>query len=248
MLGGVKDVMIISTPEDKEKFQNLFGDGSQLGINVKYEIQEQPKGIAEAYIIGEKFLDGGNSWMILGDNLFYGKGLSEILRETGKKKDGATIFGYHVKDPERSGVIEFDESGKVLSIEEKPKVPKSNYVITGLYFCDSEAVEIAKNLKPSGRMEKEISDLNRAYFERGKLEVKLLGRGFTWLDTGTHESMADATNFIRLIEERQGLKIGCIEESAHEMGYIDDNQLRRLGEAQLQSGYGQYILNLLKKH
>jgi len=248
MIGGIKDIMIISAPEDREKFKELLGNGSDLGINLNYKIQKEPKGIAEAYIIGEDFIGKDNSCLILGHNIFYGHRLGKLVKDASEKKDGAVIFGYHVKDPERSGVIEFDKNGKVLSIEEKPKKPKSNYVVCGLYFCDNEVIDIAKSLKPSKRLEMEISDVNKEYLKRGKLEVKLMGRGFTWLDTGTHDSMADATNFIKITEERQGLKIGCIEEISYKKKYIDEKQLEKLAKPLLNSGYGKYLLDLLKTY
>ncbi len=245
MLAGVREFLIISTPKDLPRFKDLFGDGSQLGLKFSYAEQDEPRGIAEALIIGEEFIGNDNVWLILGDNLFFGHGLPELLKEAYEENEGATIFGYFVSDPERYGVIEFDENGNVLSIEEKPKKPKSNYAVTGLYLYDSEAPEIAKSIKPSWRGELEITDVNNEYLKRGKLKVKLMGRGYAWLDTGTHDSLLDASDFVRIVEQRQGLKIACIEEIAYRMGYIDREQLEKLAQPLRKTGYGQYLLSIL---
>jgi glucose-1-phosphate thymidylyltransferase len=230
MLAGIRDILIISTPEDSPSFENLLGDGSQLGIRLSYAIQPKPEGLAQAFIIGKKFIGAENSCLILGDNLFFGHSLPEILNRAVKIKQGGLVFGYWVKDPERYGVVDFDENGNVLSIEEKPKRPKSNYAVPGLYFFDNDVVEIASGLKPSARGELEISDVIKGYLERGKLRVELLGRGFAWLDTGTHESFLEASSFIETIQKRQGLKIACIEEIAWRMGYIDAHQVGQLAQ------------------
>ncbi len=245
MLAGVREFLIISTPKDLPRFKDLFGDGSQLGLSFSYAEQDEPRGIAEALIIGEEFIGDDNVWLILGDNLFFGHGLPELLKEAYEENEGATIFGYFVSDPERYGVIEFDKEGNVLSIEEKPKKPKSNYAVTGLYLYDSEAPEIAKSIKPSWRGELEITDVNNEYLKRGKLKVKLMGRGYAWLDTGTHDSLLDASDFVRIVEQRQGLKIACIEEIAYRMGYIDREQLEKLAQPLRKTGYGQYLLSIL---
>ncbi len=245
MLAGVREFLIISTPKDLPRFKDLFGDGSQLGLRFSYAEQDEPRGIAEALIIGEEFIGNDNVWLILGDNLFFGHGLPELLKEAYEENEGATIFGYFVSDPERYGVIEFDKEGNVLSIEEKPKKPKSNYAVTGLYLYDSEAPEIAKSIKPSWRGELEITDVNNEYLRRGKLKVKLMGRGYAWLDTGTHDSLLDASDFVRIVEQRQGLKIACIEEIAYRMGYIDREQLEKLAQPLRKTGYGQYLLSIL---
>ena len=247
MLAGIKDVLIISTPRDKERFEELFGKGPDLGMNFSYKSQEKPNGLAEAFILGEEFIGKDNCSLILGDNLFYGQGFSEMLKEAKKKKNGATIFGYNVQDPQRYGVAEFDRNNNVLSIEEKPENPKSNYAITGLYFYDNDVVKIAKNLKPSDRGELEITDVNKEYLKRGNLEVKLLGGGFAWLDTGTFESLADAGNFVRTIQNRQGLKISCIEEIAYHNKWINKNQLRVLAEKYEKSGYGDYLKKICEE-
>jgi len=248
MLAGIKDILIISTPQDLPRFKDLFKDGSHLGLSFSYEEQLYPKGLAEAFIIGEKFIGKDNVCLILGDNVFYGHGLAEMLKKVVndlREKSGATIFGYYVNEPERYGVIEFDESCNILSIEEKPKKPRSNYVVTGLYFYDNKVIEIAKNVKPSLRGELEITDVNNKYLKNGKLRVELLGRGYAWLDTGTHENLLEAGEFIATIEKRQGLKIACIEEIAYTLGYIDKERLTKLAEP-LKNGYGQYLLNLLR--
>ena len=247
MLAGIRDILIISTPQDLSRFEDLFGDGSHLGLRFSYKVQEAPNGLAEAFIIGEDFIGEDNVCLVLGDNIFFGHNLPGMLNRACQRKEGATIFGYYVKDPERYGVVEFDGSGKVLSIEEKPKEPKSNYAVVGLYFYDNEVIEISKGIKPSWRGELEITDVNKAYLEKGKLNVELMGRGYAWLDTGTHESLADATQFVKTIEERQGLKIACIEEIAYRMGFIDAEQLQRLAEPLRKSGYGEYLLRILEQ-
>lgn len=244
MLAGIKEILIISTPEDTPRFISLLGDGSQFGIKLHYEIQDSPNGLAEAFIIGEKFIEKDSVAMILGDNIYYGSGLRKILQNAAKKEVGATVFGYHVQDPERYGIVEFDTTGKVLSIEEKPKNPKSNYAITGLYFYDNKVVEIAKNVKPSPRGELEITSINEAYLQSDQLDVDLLGRGFTWLDTGTHQSLVDATNFVRTLEEHQGIKIAALEEIAYINGWITKDILIKSGEQFMKTGYGQYLLKV----
>jgi glucose-1-phosphate thymidylyltransferase len=250
MLAGIRDILIISTPHDLSRFREIFSDGSHLGLNFSYAEQSNPNGIAEAFVLGEKFIDGDNTCLILGDNIFYGHGLTDLLKKAVmdvETKGGATVFGYYVNDPERYGVVEFDNDGKVLSIEEKPKNPKSNYAVTGLYFYDNEVIEIAKNVKPSWRGELEITDVNSEYLKKSKLRVELLGRGYAWLDTGTHESLLEAGEFIATIEKRQGLKIACTEEIAYRLGYIDKGQLLRLAESLNKSGYGQYLIKILKQ-
>jgi glucose-1-phosphate thymidylyltransferase len=246
MLAGIKEILIISTPRDLPLYRELLGDGAMLGLSFSYEEQPNPGGIAQAFIIGESFIGGDNVCLILGDNIFYGYGLSGIVERAGKLTNGALIFGYWVKDPERYGVVAFDDKGKVLSLEEKPSEPKSNYAIVGLYFYDNSVVDIAKNLKPSARGELEITDLNKEYMKRGTLNVELLGRGFAWLDTGTHESLLEASNFIATIEHRQGLKIACIEEIAYNKGYITKEQLTTLAQSSSKNHYGEYLMNLVK--
>ena len=248
MLAGIRDILIISTPKDLPRFKDMFNDGSYLGLNFSYKEQDHPNGLAEAFIIGEQFIDNDDVCLILGDNIFYGHGLIEVLRKSVhdvKSKGGTSIFGYYVKDPEKYGVVEFDENGNVLSLEEKPPKPKSHYAITGLYFYDNDVIKIAKNINPSARGELEITEVNKEYLKRGKIRVELLGRGFAWLDTGTHESLLEAGEFIATIERRQGLKIACVEEIAYGLGYIDKNQLLKLAEPFKKNGYGQYLLNLL---
>lgn len=244
MLAGIKDILIISTPEDTPRFESLMGDGSQFGISLEYRVQENPNGLAEAFIIGDTFIGSDSVAMILGDNIFYGSGLRKMLQKAAQKEGGATVFGYHVQDPERFGVVEFDETGKVLSVEEKPKHPKSNYAITGLYFYDNSVVEIAKNVQPSPRGELEITAINEEYLKRGSLDVVLLGRGFTWLDTGTHQTLVDATNFVRTIEEHQGIKIAAPEEIAYINGWIEKGLLLDSAERLRKTGYGQYLLKV----
>lgn len=241
MLAHIKEILVISTPRDIHLYQELLGDGSHLGMSISYAIQPKPEGLAQAFIIGEQFIGKDNVCMILGDNVFYGYGFSSILQQASKLKDGAIIFGYWVKDPERYGVVEFDKNGNVLSLEEKPKTPKSNYAVVGLYFYSNDVIEKAKSLKPSARGELEITDLNKLYLKENKLQVKLLGRGFAWLDTGTHQSLLDASNFIATIEKRQGLKIACIEEIAFRMGFINKEQLLNLSKKYKNNQYGQYL-------
>jgi len=245
MLSGITEILIISTPQDIHLYENLLGDGSQLGLSIVYEIQPSPDGLAQAFIIGEDFIGNDSVCLILGDNLFFGYGLSGILRKAAKLEDGAIVFGYYVKDPQRYGVAEFDENKKVISIEEKPEKPKSNYAVTGLYFYSNDVVKKAINLKPSTRGELEITDLNRLFLKEDRLKVELLGRGMAWLDTGTHESLLDASNFIATIENRQGLKVACIEEIAYRMKLIDKEQLKKLAEPLKNNQYGQYILNMI---
>ncbi len=245
MLAGVKDVLIISTPYDLPNFEKLFGSGEELGMNFQYKVQENPNGLAQAFVLGEEFIGRDNASLILGDNIFHGEGLGDQLKKCGQP-DGGIVFAYQVADPDRYGVVEFDKNFKALSIEEKPKKPKSNYAVPGLYFYDNSVIEVAKNLAPSPRGEYEITDVNKWYLERGKLQVKVLGRGTAWLDTGTHESLLQAGQFIQVIEERQGLKIGCIEEIAWEQGFITDEGLEKLGHKYIKSGYGEYLIRLLK--
>ncbi|HAA5608739.1 TPA_asm: glucose-1-phosphate thymidylyltransferase [Listeria monocytogenes] len=247
MLAGIKDILIISTPEDTPRFEQLLADSDQLGINISYAVQEKPEGLAQAFIIAEDFIGDDSVSLILGDNIYYGQGLSKMLQRASAKKAGATVFGYHVNDPERFGVVEFDESMKAISIEEKPTEPKSNYAVTGLYFYDNRVVEIAKSIKPSERGELEITDVNKCYLELGELDVELMGRGFAWLDTGTHESLLEASTFIETIERRQNLKIACLEEIAYRMGYIDEAAVEKLAEPLKKNAYGQYLMKLINK-
>jgi glucose-1-phosphate thymidylyltransferase len=247
MYAGIREIMIITTPHEQHLFKELLGDGSEWGLRLEYAVQPKPEGLAQALIIAEEFLAGGPSCLILGDNIFHGGGLRIVLERAAGRVDGATVFGYWVKDPERYGVVEFDDRFQALSIEEKPGQPKSNYAVTGLYFYDNRASEFARMLAPSTRGELEITDLNRKYLEEGSLSVERLGRGFAWLDTGTHQSLQEASSFIETIENRQGLKIACPEEVAYEQQWIDDDQVRRLAEPLLKSGYGQYLLDLLKR-
>lgn len=247
MFAGIKDVLIISTPLDTPLFESILGDGKRLGINLSYEIQHKPEGIAQAFIVGEEFIGSDHVCLILGDNLFYGHGLPEILKKAGGLKEGAVIFGYWVKDPERYGVIEFNDYGAALDIEEKPKKPKSNYVVPGLYFYDNSVVGISKNLEPSTRGELEITDVNLKYLQRGQLKVEIMGRGFAWLDTGTPESLLDASNFIATIEKRQGLKISCIEEVAYRMGFINQGMLKKNIDELPISHYRDYLLSIVQQ-
>jgi glucose-1-phosphate thymidylyltransferase len=247
MLSGMRDILIISTPVDLPRFQDLLGDGSQWGIRISHAAQPRPEGLAQAFLIGKEFIGNDHACLILGDNIFYGHGFQQILRRAAQIEDGAMIFGYWVRDPERYGVVEFDPSGKVLSIEEKPKTPKSNFAVPGLYFFDSEVVNIASGLKPSARGELEIADVINAYLSQGKLRVELLGRGFAWLDTGTHDSLLEAGTFVETIEKRQGLKIACVEEVAYRMGYINAAKLTGLAQPMRNNGYGQYLLQLIKE-
>ena len=247
MLSGMRDILIISTPVDLPRFQDLLGDGSQWGIRISHAAQPRPEGLAQAFLIGKEFIGNDHACLILGDNIFYGHGFQQILRRAAQIEDGAMIFGYWVRDPDRYGVVEFDPSGKVLSIEEKPKTPKSNFAVPGLYFFDSEVVNIASGLKPSARGELEIADVINAYLSQGKLRVELLGRGFVWLDTGTHDSLLEAGTFVETIEKRQGLKIACVEEVAYRMGYINAAKLTDLAQPMRNNGYGQYLLQLIKE-
>ncbi len=248
MLAGIKDILIISTPQDTPKFQNMLGDGSNYGIKLTYKVQPEPKGLAQAFTIGEDFVGDDNVAMILGDNIFYGNGLQEKLNNAIKnaKKGKATIFGYNVPDPERFGVVEFDENGKVISIEEKPKIPKSNYAATGLYFYDNRVIEYAKQIKPSGRGELEITDVNKIYLENGDLSVEVLGRGYSWLDTGTFDSLNEASDFIRSIQ-KNGQMIACLEEIAYLKGWIDSSTVREIGESMSKNSYGKYLIELANK-
>lgn len=244
MLAGINDILIISTPEDTPRFESLLGDGSQFGLSLQYKVQPSPDGLAQAFIIGEEFIGGDSVAMILGDNIYYGNGIRKMLKRASEKPQGATVFGYHVPDPQRFGVVEFNEQGRVLSIEEKPEQPKSNYAVTGLYFYDNRVVSIAKNVKPSVRGELEITSINEEYLRLGDLDVELLGRGFTWLDTGTHQSLVDATNFVRTIEEHQGIKIAAPEEIAYINGWITKEDLLVCGQKLSKTGYGQYLIKV----
>ena len=247
MMAGIKDILIISTPQDLPNFEKLLGDGHEIGCTIQYKEQPNPNGLAQAFVLGEEFIGNDSVALVLGDNIFYGNGLSTLLQESANP-DGGIVFAYQVSDPERYGVVEFDENKKALTIEEKPAEPKSNFAVPGLYFYDNSVVEVAKNLEPSARGEYEITDVNKHYLEAGKLKVGVLSRGVAWLDTGTHKSLIQAGQFIEVIEERQGLKIGCIEEIAYKMGFIDEAQLAKLGEKYIKSGYGQYLLNLLHQN
>ena len=246
MLSGIRDILIISSPEDLPHFEKLLGDGSQWGVRFSFAEQPHPEGLAQAFIIGKEFIGNDNVCLILGDNIFYGQGFQTLLLEAAKLEKGACIFGYWVNDPERYGIVEFDKSLTVISIEEKPAEPRTNYAVPGLYFYDNSVVEIAANVKPSDRGELEITDVNREYLRNGDLKIKLLGRGFAWLDTGTHESFLEASEFVATIEKRQGLKVACIEEVAYRMGYIDSAQIEQLASPQVKSGYGKYLLDMLK--
>ncbi|MEG3563225.1 glucose-1-phosphate thymidylyltransferase RfbA [Citrobacter freundii] len=246
MLAGIRDILIISTPHDTPRFEQLLGDGSQWGLNLKYKIQDSPDGLAQAFIIGEEFIGDDSCALVLGDNIFYGHDLPKLLSNAVKKESGATVFAYHVNDPERYGVAEFDETGKAISLEEKPAKPKSNYAVTGLYFYDNSAVSLAKTLKPSARGELEITDINQLYLEQGNLSVEMMGRGYAWLDTGTHQSLIEASNFIATIEERQGLKVACPEEIAFRKGFITADQVLKLAEPMAKNNYGKYLAKLIK--
>lgn len=247
LLADIRDILIITTPRDQEAYQTLLGDGSQWGVNFQYAAQPSPDGLAQAFLIGEQFIGQDPACLILGDNIYYGQGLSAVLRRAASRERGATVFGYYVRDPERYGVVSFDASGRAMDIEEKPKAPKSNYAVTGLYFYDNDVVNVARNIRPSPRGELEITDVNKVYLERGELNVELLGRGYAWLDTGTHESLLAAANFMQVVEQRQGLKIACPEEVAWRMGFIDDAQLLRLAAPLAKSGYGDYLRELLDR-
>ncbi|OTA19165.1 glucose-1-phosphate thymidylyltransferase [Xenorhabdus beddingii] len=245
MLAGIRDILIISTPQDTPRFQQLLGDGSQWGINLQYKVQPSPDGLAQAFILGEEFIGNNSCALVLGDNIFYGHDLPNQLENATQKENGATVFAYHVNDPERYGVVEFDKNNQAISLEEKPLNPKSNYAVTGLYFYDNDVIDIAKNLKPSDRGELEITDVNRIYLELNKLSVAMMGRGYAWLDTGTHESLISASNFIQTIEERQGLKVSCPEEIAYRQGFIDKNQVIKLAEPLSKNTYGKYLLKII---
>lgn len=247
MLVGIRDVLIITTPEDQAAFQRLLGDGSDFGIHLQYAIQTSPDGLAQAFLIGEDFIGSDSVCLVLGDNIFYGQGFGPMLRQAAQRSQGATVFGYQVKDPERFGVVAFDGYGKATSIEEKPLQPKSNYAVTGLYFYDNDVVRIAKQIQPSPRGELEITSINQAYLERGDLNVQLLGRGFAWLDTGTFESLQQAGQFVETVEARQGLKVACLEEIAHNHGWLSTDDLRRIGQGLSKNSYGQYLLGLIKE-
>ena len=244
MLAGIRDILIISTPRDLPVFEDLFKDGSQLGLRMNYAVQDYPRGLADAFIIGEEFIGGDSVALILGDNIFYGQSFSKVLKNVASREDGATIFGYYVRDPREYGVVEFDENGRALSIEEKPEKPKSNYAVPGLYFYDNNVVEIAKNVKPSARGEIEITSVNMEYLNRGKLRVETLGRGFAWLDTGNHDALLDAADFVAAFQKRQGLYISCIEEIAYKSGFINREQLLSLAEPLMKTAYGQYLVEV----
>ena len=248
MLAGIRDILVISTPQDTPRFEQLLGDGSQWGLNLQYAIQRSPEGLAQAFLIGENFIGKQPSALVLGDNIFYGHSLKHLLDNAMARTSGASVFAYHVHDPERYGVADFDAQGKVLSLEEKPRQPKSSYAVTGLYFYDSHAVELAKSLKPSPRGELEITDLNRCYLEQGQLNAEIMGRGYAWLDTGTHESLLEASQFIATLENRQGLKVSCPEEIAFRQGWIDAEQLQTLAQPLGKNGYGQYLLRVFKEN
>jgi len=247
MLAGIRDILIISTPQDTPRFQQLLGDGSAWGLNLQYAVQPSPEGLAQAFIIGRNFIGNHPSALVLGDNIFYGHTFQKQLENAAQRSRGATVFAYHVRDPERYGGVEFDEEGRAVSLEEKPVQPKSSYAVTGLYFYDNQVVDIAANLKPSKRGELEITDVNRIYLERAGLSVEIMGRGYAWLDTGTHESLLEASQFIQTIERRQGLKIACPEEIAYRMGFLDATQLEKLAAPLLKSGYGDYLMQVLKE-
>jgi glucose-1-phosphate thymidylyltransferase len=246
MLAGIREILVISTPADLPRFEQLLGDGSRWGLNLRYAEQPSPDGLAQAFIIGREFVGSGSVALVLGDNIFYGHGFGSTLREAASQEEGATVFGYHVRDPERYGVVEFEEGGRVVGLEEKPEKPRSHYAVTGVYFYDNQVLDIAANLEPSARGELEITDVNLEYLRRGQIRVEILGRGMAWLDTGTHESLQQATNFIETIEQRQGLKIGCPEEIAYRRGYIDAEQLEWLAVQMKKSSYGQYLLEIVR--
>jgi glucose-1-phosphate thymidylyltransferase len=246
MLAGIRDILIISTPEDMAGYKRLLGDGSQFGINISYEIQPSPDGLAQAFIIGEAFIGDDSVCLVLGDNIFYGQGFTPKLINASQRKSGATVFGYQVKDPERFGVVDFDANMRALSIEEKPEIPKSNYAVTGLYFYDNDVVKIAKNIKPSARGELEITCINNEYLKRGDLNVEILGRGFAWLDTGTHDSLLEASHFVQTIEHRQGLKVACLEEISFKNGWLTAKEIKKLSQPMIKNSYGQYLLEICK--
>ncbi|WP_086868390.1 glucose-1-phosphate thymidylyltransferase RfbA [Kosakonia pseudosacchari] len=246
MLAGIRDILIISTPQDTHRFEQLLGDGSQWGLTLHYKVQQNPDGLAQAFIIGEEFIGSDNCALVLGDNIFYGHDLPRQLQEAVRKESGATVFAYHVNDPERYGVVEFDSNGTAISLEEKPREPRSNYAVTGLYFYDNRVVAMAKSLTPSARGELEITDINSLYLQQGELSVAMMGRGYAWLDTGTHQSMIEASNFIATIEQRQGLKVSCPEEIAYRKGFINAAQVKKLAEPLSKNAYGQYLLKILK--
>lgn len=246
MLAGIEEFLVITTPQDASLFEELLGDGSQWGIRITYAVQPKPEGIAQAFLIGERFINGEGCALILGDNIFYGADLAQSLQQAARQTDGATVFAYYVRDPERYGVVEFDEEGRAVHLEEKPKEPRSNYAVTGLYFYDADVVDIAKSIRPSGRGELEITDVNKAYLGRRSLRVKKMRRGYAWLDTGTHESLLQAAAFVQTIQDRQGLKVACIEEIAYRMGYIDADQLETLAAPLSKNDYGQYLMQLAR--
>ncbi|HRD48200.1 MAG: glucose-1-phosphate thymidylyltransferase RfbA [Candidatus Competibacter sp.] len=247
LLAGIRDILIITTPRDQDAYATLLGDGSRWGVNFQYAVQPSPDGLAQAFLIGEPFIGGDPACLILGDNIYYGQGLSAMLRRAAAREQGATVFGYYVRDPQQYGVVNFDAQGRAVDIEEKPKQPKSHYAVTGLYFYDNEVIKVAKSIRPSARGELEITDVNKIYLERGRLNVEVMGRGYAWLDTGTHESLLAAANFMQVVEQRQGLKIACPEEVAWRMGYINDEQLAQLAAPLAKSGYGHYLLELLER-
>ena len=245
MLAGIQDILIITTPEDKESFERLLGNGSQFGVRLQYAIQPSPDGLAQAFIIGEEFIGDSNVCLVLGDNIFYGQGFTPMLKQAVARAKGATVFGYQVKDPERFGVVEFDEQKRAISLEEKPKQPKSNFAVTGLYFYDNDVIQIAKEVKPSERGELEITTVNQMYLERGDLSVELLGRGFAWLDTGTHASLLEAAQFVETLEKRQGYKVACLEEIAFNQGWLSKEQVLKIGQSMSKNDYGQYLISLV---
>lgn len=247
MLAGIRDILVISTPQDTPRFEQLLGDGSQWGLNLSYSVQSSPDGLAQAFILGADFVGNDDSCLILGDNIYHGSGMSKLLQNANAQDAGATVFAYHVTDPERFGVVEFDKAGKAISIEEKPKVPKSNFAVTGLYFYDNQVIDIAKSIKPSARGELEITTVNETYLNMGQLRVETMGRGYAWLDTGTHESLLEASNFIQTIEKLQSLKVACPEEIAYRMGYLTAEQVEKLAQPMSKNAYGQYLLRLIKE-